>query len=128
MDYSRSMDEHFAVGRQLRVLRDHGVLILGSGNVVHNLRAIQPAAPAEQAYDWTIAFDQWTGDHISQGRLEALKDFQALGQVAQLAHPTFEHYLPLLYAAGAAYEDETTRFFNTSYQLASLAMRSVIWG
>lgn len=128
MDDSRPPSEHLALGRQLRALRDRGVLIVGSGNVVHNLRTIRREVPGNQAYDWTIEFDRFTADHIAAGRLDALADFQQLGQLAQLAHPSHEHYLPLLYAAGAVEPDEEPRFFNESYQAASIAMRSVVWG
>ena len=56
-----------------------------------------------------------------------LNDFQMLGQVAQLAHPTYEHYLPLLYTAGAANAKDKVRFFNADFQGASISMRSVVW-
>jgi 4,5-DOPA dioxygenase extradiol len=128
MDHSRPPAEHLALGRQLRGLRERGVLIVGSGNVVHNLRTMRLEVVSDQAYDWTVAFDHWTADHIRAGRLQALADFQQLGALAQRAHPTPEHFLPLLYAAGAAHPDETPRFFNETYQAASIALRSVVWG
>ena len=128
IDYQRSPAEHFAVGQQLRALREQGVLIVASGNTVHNLRAINRAAADDQAYEWTVAFDQWVGEQIRAGRLEDLVDFQSQGQLAQLAHPSYDHFLPLLYAAGAAEVEEPVVFFNEGYQLASIAMRSVIWG
>lgn len=128
MDYSRPPAEHFAVGQQLRVLRERGVLIVGSGNTVHNLRTMRRDAADHQAYDWAIEFDRIAADHIEQGRLEALCDFQQLGEMARLAHPTWEHYLPLLYAAGAVEPGEAPRFFNEGFQAASISMRSVIWG
>jgi len=128
MDYHRPPAEHFALGRQLKGLRERGVLIAGSGNIVHNLRAMQRSATSSQAYDWTKEFDRVTAEHIEQGRLEALQDFQSLGPVAQLAHPTHEHYLPLLYTAGAVDATEAPQFFNASFQGASVSMRSVIWG
>ena len=128
MDYSRAPAEHYALGRQLKGLRERGVLIVGSGNIVHNLRAVSRSVASNQAYDWALEFDTVTGEHIAQGRLDALQDFQKLGPLAQQAHPTHEHYLPLLYAAGAVDAKEPPRFFNTSFQLASISMRSVIWG
>ena len=130
MDYERPAAEHFALGRELAKLRDLGVLIVGSGNVVHNLRAMRLNGPAGQSYDWAQNFDAVIADHVAQGRLSALQDFQKLGQVAQLAHPTFEHYLPLLYAAGAASvlpSKDAPRTFNADFQGASISMRSVIW-
>lgn len=127
MDYSRPPSEHFQLGQQLSALRERGVLVLASGNTVHNLRYIQREVPDDQAYDWAIEFDRITAEHIAQGRLQALQDFQQLGTLAQLAHPTYDHYLPLLYAAGAVVAGETPEFFNDQYQAASIAMRSVIW-
>ncbi|EFK95244.1 Extradiol ring-cleavage dioxygenase, class III enzyme, subunit B, partial [sediment metagenome] len=128
MDYSRPPAEHFAIGQQLGVLRERGVLIVGSGNIVHNLRTMRRDAADNQAYDWVIEFDRITAGHIEQGRLEALCDFQQLGDMAQLAHPSWEHYLPLLYTAGAVEAGERPRFFNEGFQAASISMRSVIWG
>ncbi len=128
MDYSRPPEDHYALAKQLKSLRDRGVLIVGSGNIVHNLSQMQRGASGSQAYDWALEFDQTTGGHIQQGNLGALQKFLQLGSLAKIAHPTHEHYLPLLYAAGAADAKEPMRFFNTSYQGGSIAMRSVVWG
>lgn len=128
MDYSRPPAEHFALGQQLRALREQGVLLVGSGNLVHNLRAMQRTAAPDQAYDWAIAFDQQMKASIDAQDLAALANFQSLGAVAQMAHPTHEHLLPLLYAAGAVHADEAPRYFNADYQGAAIAMRSVVWG
>lgn len=128
MDYDRPPSEHYALGQQLKVLRSKGVLIVGSGNIVHNLRAARFGAAASPTYDWAQEFDHVTGDHIQQGRLAALQDFQKLGTVAHMAHPTFEHYLPLLYTAGAVEAKEPVRFFNDNFQAASISMRSMVWG
>ena len=127
MDYDRPASEHFALGQQLASLRDYGVLIVGSGNIVHNLRAMKRDAAHNEAYDWAIEFDRRIGDQVQTGNLAALQDFQKMGQVAQLAHPTFEHYLPLLYAAGAASSEDSVSFFNSDFQGASISMRSMIW-
>ena len=128
MDYSRASAEHYALGQQLHALRQRGVLIVGSGNIVHNLRATRQGSAANAAYDWALEFDTVVQDQIRTGQLDALQNFQALGAVAQQAHPSHEHYLPLLYAAGAAKPTEMPRFFNTGFQAASISMRSVIWG
>lgn len=128
MDYGRPPAEHFALGRQLSSLRERGVLVVGSGNIVHNLRALRREASAAQAYPWAIEFDARTAALLEQGALAELAEFQKLGEVAQLAHPTYDHYLPLLYAAGAADPGERLRFFNDRFQAASIAMRSVVWG
>ena len=128
MDYSRPPAEHYALGQQLRALRVRGVLIVGSGNVVHNLRAVRRDAPNDATYDWGAAFDDKVKTHVVDGNLGGLVDFQQWGAIAQQAHPTYEHYLPLLYAAGAVHPGETPRFFNTGFQLASISMRSMLWG
>ena len=127
MDYSRPAAEHFAIGQQLAQLRERGVLIVGSGNTVHNLRTMRRDAADNQAYDWAIEFDRITAEHIAQKRLTSLCDFQQLGAVAQMAHPTWEHYLPLLYAAGAVHAEDEPRVFNEGFQGASISMRSIIW-
>ena len=128
MDYSRPPAEHYALGRQLGQLRSRGVLIVGSGNIVHNLRALQREAPATAAYDWAIAFDSAIAAQIAQGQLDALADFQSQGETARQAHPTYYHFLSLLYAAGAVRAGEAPRFFNAGFQAASISMRSVLWG
>ena len=107
-------------------LRDHGVLIVSSGNIVHNLRAFNMSAGAMQAYDWALEFDRVTADLMQSGDLAGLTQFQKLGGVATQAHPTYEHYRPLLYAAGAADGKEPLRMFNTDFQAASISMRSFV--
>ena len=128
MDYARGPEDHYALARQLKALRNRGVLIVASGNVVHNLRQMQRGAAGSQAYEWALEFDQTIGGYLQQGNLDALQNFQQLGSMAKMAHPTHEHYLPLLYAAGAVEASEPLRFFNTSFQGGSISMRSVVWG
>ena len=128
MDYSRAPEDHYALAKQLKALRDRGVLIVGSGNIVHNLGQMQRGAQGNQAYDWALEFDQTMGGYLQQGNLEALQNFQKLGSLAKMAHPTHEHFLPLLYAAGAVEPREPMRFFNTNFQGGSISMRSMIWG
>jgi 4,5-DOPA dioxygenase extradiol len=127
MGGKRSPEDHFAMGRQLKALRERGVLIVGSGNFVHNLRTLQMGAASHQAFDWAIEFDQAIADCLTGGDFEALQNFQSL-QTASLAHPSDEHFLPLLYTAGAVDTGEVPQFFNANYQAASIAMRSVVWG
>ncbi|EXU79966.1 aromatic ring-cleaving dioxygenase [Comamonas aquatica DA1877] len=128
IDYRRPPAEHFALGQQLQALRERGVLIVGSGNVVHNLRALQRTQSPLQAYDWAIEFDQMVTGLVERGDLARLGDFQQLGTVAQMAHPTYDHYLPLLYAAGAVHSGEAAQFFNADFQMATISMRSMVWG
>ena len=123
MDYSRAPSEHYALGQQLKKLRDYGVLIVGSGNIVHNLRAIRQGAP----WDWNVEFDSVIAKQLASGNLAQLADFQKLGEVAKMAHPTYDHYLPLLYAAGAAEGTDQLRTFNDTLTMGSISMRSTIW-
>ena len=128
MDYSRPPEDHYDLALQLKALRSRGVLIVGSGNIVHNLQQMQRASSANQAYDWALEFDQTIGGYIQQGNLAALQNFLKLGSLAKMAHPTHEHFLPLLYAAGAVDMNEPVRMFNVNYQGGSIAMRSALWG
>ena len=132
MDGAQSAAAHFALGQQLQALRERGVLIVASGNVVHNLRAMQANAGPDQSYDWARAFDARVAHCIQSGDLAALQDFQHWSDtgpdMARLAHPSHEHFLPLLYAAGAVHAGESVAFFNTNFQFASIGMRSVVWG
>lgn len=123
MDYSRAPSEHYALGQQLKKLRDYGVLIVGSGNIVHNLRAIRQGTP----WDWNVEFDSIIAKQLASGNLAQLADFQKLGEVAKLAHPTYDHYLPLLYAAGAAEGTDQLRTFNDTLTMGSISMRSTVW-
>jgi len=127
IDYSAPMQSHFDLGHQLTKLRDLGVLIVGSGNTVHNLRSMVRSAPNTDAFDWNKAFDDWVAKCINERDLKGLMEFQKLGEIAKLAHPSFEHYLPILYTAGAVREDDTVEYFSDTYQAKSVAMRSVIW-
>jgi 4,5-DOPA dioxygenase extradiol len=127
IDYGRPAAEHFALGQQLKALRERGVLIVGSGNIVHNLRAPRRSGPVPP-YDWALEFDKVVAGQLEKGDLAALVDFQKLGQVATMAHPTYDHYLPLLYAAGAVDAKEPMRMFNNNFQGQAISMRSVVWG
>ena len=120
MDYARPPEDHYALAKQLRPLRERGVLIVASGNIVHNLRQMQRGAAGNQAYDWALEFDQTIGGYLQQGKLDALQNFQKLGSLASMAHPTHEHYLPLLYAADAGEPFHgAARLFYAQFRVAS---------
>ena len=125
--YDNPGADHVALGRQLLALRARGVLVVGSGNVVHNLGTMRREAADGQAYEWAAAFDDWVAQRIVARDLEALQNWTSQGQAAQLAQPTHEHYLPLLYAAAATDAQDQVSFFNDTHQLASISMRSVVW-
>lgn len=127
IDASQSAQFHYELGSRLQALRDEGVLILGSGNVVHNLRAINwnSAAPG---YDWAVRFSDAVRDHLSRGEHAPLVAYENLGADAQLAIPTPEHYLPLLYVIGAQQPGEAIAFVNDGIQNGSISMLSVVVG
>lgn len=128
MDYDRPAAEHFALGRQLRALRDLGVLIVASGNVVHNLRALRRDAGVNATYTWASEFDARVTRAVEAEDWADLVAFQRWGEMAALAHPSHDHFLPLLYASACVDKREQLRFFNTGFQSASISMRSMLWG
>jgi 4,5-DOPA dioxygenase extradiol len=121
--------EHLAIGRALTPLRDEGVLIMGSGNIVHNLGHAFSASRRgdRETPEWSRVFDDGTAAALM--RHDAAHLTRALeGAAGRLAHPTPDHYLPLLYAAGASAPEDPVRFPITGFDMASLSMRSVIFG
>jgi 4,5-DOPA dioxygenase extradiol len=118
---SLNASEHLAVGEALRPLRDEGVLILASGNIVHNLARLSPGATPS----WASEFDAYVRDALVRRDREALTQYARAGASARLAVPTAEHYLPLLYAFGASDERDRLEFACESFDLGSIAMRCV---
>ncbi len=121
----RSIDGrgHFELAVSLRPLRRRGVLILGSGNVVHNLGTVRFE---DAAYDWALSFDRTVADLVDEGDFDSLVDYRSLGGDASLAVPTDEHYLPFLYELGLKEEDEKLRAFADRVTLGSISMRSYV--
>lgn len=118
-----SMQEHYEMGRTIRRLREHGVMIIGSGNITHNLRdiSVQKDAPI---VPWAQAFDDFVKNAIVQQEYDALIHFEATQRYAPYAHPTTEHYIPLLYIAGSAYDTDQSTFIYENIEHGSLSMRS----
>ncbi|MCR9172069.1 MAG: 4,5-DOPA dioxygenase extradiol [bacterium] len=125
IDYTKGAQYHYDLGRELKSLREKGVLIIGSGNVVHNLRMAQ-FGQNPTPYDWALEFDAFVKDRIDAGIHSELIDYQKQGSAAQLSIPTPEHYLPLLYILGLQEETECVDFFNEEMAFASGSMRSLI--
>jgi 4,5-DOPA dioxygenase extradiol len=125
LDKEKAPRSHYEVAARLAPLRERGVLVMGSGNVVHNLGL---ASEYEDAYDWAIEFDETVKWHILEGDHERLIGYESLGEAARLSVPTNEHYLPLLYALGLRGKGEPVRFLNERFALASISMRSLVIG
>jgi 4,5-DOPA dioxygenase extradiol len=117
---------HFEVGRQLSALREKGVLIVASGNVVHNLDQISWNNPG-QNYDWAIEFDELVKNSIEENNPEPLIAFEKLGALARQAHPSPDHYYPLMYSLGLRRKEDQFTFFNDSFDMGSISMRSVLF-
>lgn len=124
LDWSMPPAGHYELAKMLQALRSKGVLIMGSGNIVHNLRAIDFNGGS---YDWAVEFDDFIAKNIVSGDDAAIVDFQKKGDLAKLAHPTYDHFLPLLYVLGAKDKKDKLRFFNEGVDLGSVSMRSVIY-
>ncbi len=123
LDVNMSPLEHAALARDVSVLRDRGVLLIGSGNIVHNLRMMSMnGAP----YTWAQEFDTLAARLITERNVERLARYRDLGKAAQLSVPTDEHYLPMLWMLGATGASDEIRFFNTAIDLGSVGMRSFI--
>jgi 4,5-DOPA dioxygenase extradiol len=127
LDVSRPHAHHYELGKRLAPLRDEGILIVASGNIVHNLRVIDFSGSAGP-YDWAERFDQRVRELLEKREHEPLTRYTEMGQDAMLSVPTPEHFLPLLYIIGMQQPDEPISFPLDGIDLASISMRSVIVG
>ena len=110
IDERQPPEFHFELGKKLAPLRAEGVLIVGSGNLVHNLHTYAWGRHVPEPYDWAVRFETTASRHLSSGNYQALVDYEALGKDALLAIPTPEHYLPLLYVGGTRQRDDDVSF------------------
>jgi 4,5-DOPA dioxygenase extradiol len=130
IDYRKNAEYHYSLAKELSKLREKGVLILGSGNMVHNLRMVawdqldQPGF----GYDWAIQINETFKQLIASRDHEPLIHYERLGREAQLAIPTPDHYFPLIYTLGLHRSDEEAKFFNDKAMGGSLTMTSVQFG
>ncbi len=125
IDMQRDGNWHYNFGKALARWRNKGVLFLGSGNLVHNLRLLDWNRP-NGGYDWAIEFDAFSAQKISSGDFGPLINFEELGSAAKLSIPSTDHYLPLLYILGMQQASEKTSFPVTGLQLGGISMRSVL--
>lgn len=124
IDMGRDLDWHLELGRTLSELRDRGVLILGSGNVVHNLHAMRPGGRPQ---DFAVEFDARFADRLAVRDFAALTDRQGLGALLAMSHPTEDHYIPALTVAGASDEGDALSFLTDTIDLGSVSMRSFVF-
>ncbi len=127
IDFNKPAQYHYDLAKQLASLRKKGVLLIGSGNMVHNLRMIawDKLNESNYGYDWAIEMNSIFKDKIQSGDVKSLIAYEKLGTAAQLAIPTPDHYFPLLYNLGLQDENDAIRFFNDKSVGGSLTMTSV---
>ncbi|MFG1486279.1 4,5-DOPA dioxygenase extradiol [Halobacteriovorax sp. RZ-2] len=123
LDMRKPPQYHFDLGKKLKVLRDQGVLIIGSGNIVHNLKTISWSEDAP-VVDWAIEYDELIKEKLINREFNYLiNDFQSM-DIGKMSVPSVEHYLPLLYVIGASDESDILNFDFEGIQNASISMRS----
>ncbi|MGE5521161.1 MAG: 4,5-DOPA dioxygenase extradiol [Candidatus Dadabacteria bacterium] len=130
IDYTKAPQYHYDLAKELNALRKKGVLIIGSGNMVHNLRMVawNRLNDPGYAYDWAIQTNNQFKELIQADDHKALINYTSLGKEAMLAIPTPEHYLPLLYTLGLKNNKDNVSFFNDKAVGGSLTMTSVKLG
>ena len=128
LDVRKSPQEHYELGKKLACLREEGILIIGSGNIVHNLSQLDFSSMyGTKVYPWAVAFDQTIAELLVNHNHASLIAYENL-PYANIAVPTNEHYLPMLYTIAMQAEDEKLQFICTDIQNGSIAMRSLMLG
>jgi 4,5-DOPA dioxygenase extradiol len=122
LDMTKNAQEHYELGKKLQSLRKEEILILGSGNIVHNLRMV---VFEDIAFDWAVEFDGKVKMWINEGEHESIIHYEKQGREAALAINSAEHYKPLLYVLGAMDPGEPVSFFAEKVWGGSVSMRSV---
>jgi 4,5-DOPA dioxygenase extradiol len=125
IDESKPASFHFEIGRRLAPLREEGVLIVGSGNLVHNLHAYAWGRHAPEPYDWAVQFETEAKELMLAGEFKPLIEYEKLGKKALLSVPTPEHYLPLLYVIASRQPGELINFPIEGVDGGSISMLAV---
>lgn len=128
IDESKPAAFHYELGQRLRPLRDDGILVMGSGDIVHNLHAYAWGKHPAEPHDWALRFEGKARELIVAGTHDPLIDFESLGKDALLSVPTPDHYLPLLYVLGASTKGEQVTFPVEGIDGGSVSMLSVQFG
>ena len=127
IDYTKGPQFHYELAKELSSLRGKGVLIMGSGNMVHNLRMVSfDKINSEFGFDWAIEMNEVFKRYISNRNHNALINYENLGSAAKLAIPTPDHYYPLLYSLGLQGKNEEAFIFNDKLMAGSLTMTSLV--
>ena len=130
LDYSpyndwnpKPLKHHYRLASELTALREKGILIIGSGNIVHNLGLIDFEIDAKP-FDWAVKFDEKIKQNLQSGNHEALINYLDIGKEAMYAVPTQDHYLPMIYAIGLQKKGESLKFLHEGFQNGSVSMRA----
>lgn len=118
---------HMKLGQELAKLREQGILIVGSGNIVHNLRRIE-WKPDAKPHDWAVEFDEWSKEKILKRDFKAMQNDFLKSEAGRLSVPSMDHYYPLLYILGASDAKDELRFEYEEMQNASISMRCLSFG
>jgi 4,5-DOPA dioxygenase extradiol len=125
IDETQPASFHFELGRRLSSLRNEGILICGSGNLVHNLHTYAWGKHMPEPYDWAVRFEATARELMQKSDFEPLINYDTLGRDALLSIPTPDHYLPLLYVLGAARENDTISFPVEGVDGGSISMLTI---
>jgi 4,5-DOPA dioxygenase extradiol len=125
IDETRPAAFHYEMGKRLAVLRNEGILVIGSGNLVHNLHAYAWGRHPAEPFDWALRFESTARDLMTRGDDVPLIDYESLGRDAHLSAPTPEHYLPLLYILGTREEADAVSFPVSGIDGGSVSMLTV---
>ena len=128
IDETQAAAFHFELGKRLAPLRDEGILIMGSGNLVHNLHTYAWGRRMPEPYDWAVRFEETAKQLMTAGEFAPLIEYESLGRDAVLSIPTPDHYLPLLYVLGTRREDEAISFPVSGVDGGSVSMLTVQFG
>lgn len=127
IDYTKGSQFHFELAKELASLRSKGVLIMGSGNMVHNLRMLSyDKLDEEFGFDWAIEMNELFKKYIGNRDYRSLINYESIGTAAKLAIPTADHYYPLLYSLGLQVKNEEALIFNDKLIAGSLTMTSLL--
>lgn len=127
IDATAPPEAHYQIGKELKPLRDEGVLLFGTGNIVHNLRLVNWDLE-DKGYDWAYEFDNRIKEYIQNGKYEEIINYKNLGQIAKLAVSTPDHFNPLLYILGSSDKEDKISIYNNSCMMGSLSMTSYLFG
>ncbi len=127
LDMSQPSQFHFELGQKLQTMRQQGILIVGSGNIVHNLRQIR-WEPDARTFDWALEFDAWAKQQMEKRNFSALTNDYLKTEAGRMSVPTPDHYYPLLYILGATQANDTLHFDFEGTQHGSISMRCVRFG